>query len=222
MLSRAYTLDGLLILRLPQREQLNIEPPAELLAEVERLLALEDDASRGLQRFMQENFDTSETCWKELFQHNPQPPAMAGRRDIEATSSNQTPTRKNKRRFEHSITDTNSGKRPVAGYDTSHHTHGQTLAMESRGNVEGTAINQPSKQENKCLFQTAITDTNSGKRRVAGNETSVRTLGRPVAMGSRRNVEATTSNQSPRKKTKSCSETTVTDTSSGKRFVAGN
>ena len=47
MLFRAYTLHRLLILRLPQREHLSVAPPADLLAEVDRLLAFEDEASRG-------------------------------------------------------------------------------------------------------------------------------------------------------------------------------
>ena len=185
-------------------------------------MALEDEASRGLQKFLQTNFDAAETCWKELFQHNVQPPAMESRRGVEATSSNQSPKRRILRRFERANTDTDSGKRRVACNETSVRIAGQSSAMKSRGDVEATSNNQSPKREHKRCFETTVTDTNFGKRRVAGNETSVHIPSKLAAKESRRDVQTTSSNQSPIKKKKHCSEATNADTNSGKSFVGGN
>ena len=44
MLSRAYTISGLLILRMPQRADMDIKPPQHLMDEIDRLLDLEQAA----------------------------------------------------------------------------------------------------------------------------------------------------------------------------------
>ena len=52
MLSRAFTLEGLLILRLPQREEMLHGAPPYLLDEIDRLLLLEKAGSSRLREFL--------------------------------------------------------------------------------------------------------------------------------------------------------------------------
>ena len=52
MLSRATTIDGLLILRAAMRKELSRRPPAYLVAEIDRLLALEASSTAELLRYL--------------------------------------------------------------------------------------------------------------------------------------------------------------------------
>jgi hypothetical protein len=52
MISRARTLEGLLLLRLATREELNRGAPAYLLAEIDRLLALENESTKALEAYI--------------------------------------------------------------------------------------------------------------------------------------------------------------------------
>ena len=52
MLSRAYTISGLLILRMPQRADMDIKPPQHLMDEIDRFLELEPASTCSLRKYL--------------------------------------------------------------------------------------------------------------------------------------------------------------------------
>ena len=54
MLSRPRSLEGLLILRLPLKEDIGRRPPKYLLDEIDRLLALEKQTTSGLRKYLKQ------------------------------------------------------------------------------------------------------------------------------------------------------------------------
>ena len=54
MISRARSIEGLLILRAASRQDLSRRPPAYLLAEIDRLLALERESTERLREYLEQ------------------------------------------------------------------------------------------------------------------------------------------------------------------------